>query len=278
MLWLEKIHALNGGDGFYFYDAAARIIDVNTVDMTKIISSLAMIREKRLISTARWPNKSLWFHEALVNAEEAPLNSFEKNNISGLHANQKKSWLGGNLSKPCFMARWSQLEANIRWLQRASWWRVLRPTYAVVQLHEQCGRKSTILSGFQTHLKWGESKNRSSNDSRFGKWNLWDAVMLQFLWFSKSSLKQTYRSNNQTSFCRSNDRSRGLYRESTASGLVAESMPLASSKERALVFQKRQLSEVCPILPMPIASISNPWMSALGLLKKKGAGGATYSR
>ena len=32
----EKIHALNGGDGFYFYDAAAPIIDVNTIDMTKV--------------------------------------------------------------------------------------------------------------------------------------------------------------------------------------------------------------------------------------------------
>ena len=32
----EKIHALNGGDGFYFYDAAAPIIDVNTVDMNKV--------------------------------------------------------------------------------------------------------------------------------------------------------------------------------------------------------------------------------------------------
>ena len=27
----EKIHVLNGGDGFYFYDAAAPIIDVNTI-------------------------------------------------------------------------------------------------------------------------------------------------------------------------------------------------------------------------------------------------------
>ena len=50
----EKIHALNGGDGFYFYDAAAPIIDVNTIDMTKVsISNLVMIRAKRPISTRR---------------------------------------------------------------------------------------------------------------------------------------------------------------------------------------------------------------------------------
>ena len=32
----EKIHALNGGAGFYFYDAAAPIVDVNTIDMEKV--------------------------------------------------------------------------------------------------------------------------------------------------------------------------------------------------------------------------------------------------
>lgn len=29
----EKIHALNGGDGFYFYDAAAPIVDSSTINM-----------------------------------------------------------------------------------------------------------------------------------------------------------------------------------------------------------------------------------------------------
>lgn len=32
----KKIHALNGGTGFYFYDAAAPIVDVNTIDMEKV--------------------------------------------------------------------------------------------------------------------------------------------------------------------------------------------------------------------------------------------------
>ena len=41
----EKIHALNDGDGFYFYDAAAPIIDVNTIDMSKVyLPNLVMIR------------------------------------------------------------------------------------------------------------------------------------------------------------------------------------------------------------------------------------------
>ena len=32
----EKIHELNGGDGFYFYDAAAPIVDKATIDMNKV--------------------------------------------------------------------------------------------------------------------------------------------------------------------------------------------------------------------------------------------------
>ena len=32
----EKIHAFNGGVGFYFYDAAAPIIDANTIDYDKV--------------------------------------------------------------------------------------------------------------------------------------------------------------------------------------------------------------------------------------------------
>ncbi|MBR2764265.1 MAG: methylenetetrahydrofolate--tRNA-(uracil(54)-C(5))-methyltransferase (FADH(2)-oxidizing) TrmFO, partial [Lactococcus sp.] len=31
-----KIHALNDGDGFYFYDAAAPIVDISSIDMSKV--------------------------------------------------------------------------------------------------------------------------------------------------------------------------------------------------------------------------------------------------
>ncbi len=46
----EKIHALNNGDGFYFYDAAAPIIDVNTIDMSKVYLKSRYDKEKQPIS------------------------------------------------------------------------------------------------------------------------------------------------------------------------------------------------------------------------------------
>lgn len=33
---VEKIYVFNDGDGFYFYDAAVFIIDVNIIDMSKV--------------------------------------------------------------------------------------------------------------------------------------------------------------------------------------------------------------------------------------------------
>ena len=75
----EKIHALNGGDGFYFYDAAAPIIDVNTVDMNKVyLKSRYDKGEAAYLNCPMTKQEFMDFHEALVNAEEAPLNSFEK--------------------------------------------------------------------------------------------------------------------------------------------------------------------------------------------------------
>lgn len=75
----EKIHALNNGDGFYFYDAAAPIIDVNTIDMSKVyLKSRYDKGEAAYLNAPMTKQEFMDFHEALVNAEEAPLNSFEK--------------------------------------------------------------------------------------------------------------------------------------------------------------------------------------------------------
>ena len=78
----EKIHALNDGDGFYFYDAAAPIIDVNTIDMSKVyLKSRYDKGEAAYLNAPMTKQEFMDFHEALINAEEAPLNSFEKEKI-----------------------------------------------------------------------------------------------------------------------------------------------------------------------------------------------------
>ena len=74
-----KIHELNGGDGFYFYDAAAPIVDKSSIDMDKIyLKSRYDKGEAAYLNCPMTKEEFMAFHEALVNAEEAPLNSFEK--------------------------------------------------------------------------------------------------------------------------------------------------------------------------------------------------------
>ena len=99
----EKIHALNGGDGFYFYDAAAPIVDVNTIDMSKVyLKSRYDKGEAAYLNAPMTKQEFMDFHEALVNAEEAPLSSFEKRSTLKAVC-QLKLWLNVAL-KPCFMA------------------------------------------------------------------------------------------------------------------------------------------------------------------------------
>ena len=64
----EKIHVLNGGDGFYFYDAAAPIIDVNTIDMTKVyLKSRYDKGEAAYLNAPMTKQEFMNFHDALVN-------------------------------------------------------------------------------------------------------------------------------------------------------------------------------------------------------------------
>ena len=75
----EKIHALNGGDGFYFYDAAAPIVDSSTINMDLVyLKSRYDKGEAAYLNAPMNKEQFTAFYEALVSAEEAPLNSFEK--------------------------------------------------------------------------------------------------------------------------------------------------------------------------------------------------------
>ena len=72
MPWQKRFTPLNGGDGFYFYDAAAPIIDVNTVDMNKVyLKSRYDKGEAAYLNCPMTKQEFMDFHEALVNAEEA---------------------------------------------------------------------------------------------------------------------------------------------------------------------------------------------------------------
>ena len=75
----QKIQEFNGSEGFYFYDAAAPIIDKSTIDMDKVyLKSRYNKGEAAYLNCPMTEEEFNAFHEALVNAEVVPLRTFEK--------------------------------------------------------------------------------------------------------------------------------------------------------------------------------------------------------
>lgn len=153
-----KIHAFNGGDGFYFYDAAAPIIDVNTIDKSKVyLKSRYDKGEAAYLNCPMTKEEFLAFHEALITAEEAPLNSFEKEKyfegcmpIEVMAKRGVKTMLYGPM-KPVGLEYPDDYEGP-----RDG---EFKTPYAVVQLRQDNAAGSLYnIVGFQTHLKWGEQK------------------------------------------------------------------------------------------------------------------------
>ena len=202
---VEKIHALNGGDGFYFYDAAAPIVDVNTIDMNKVyLKSRYDKGEAAYLNAPMTKQEFMDFHEALVNAEEAPLNSFEKEKyfegcmpIEVMAKRGIKTMLYGPM-KPVGLE------------------------YPDDYTGPRDGDYNIV--GFQTHLKWGEQKRvfqmipglENAEFVRYG-------VMHRNSYMdSPNLLEQTYRSKKQPNLFFAGQMT-GVegYVESAASGLVA---------------------------------------------------------
>lgn len=154
----EKIHALNGGAGFYFYDAAAPIVDKSTIDMDKVyLKSRYDKGEAAYLNCPMTKEEFLAFHEALTNAEEAPLNSFEKEKyfegcmpIEVMAKRGIKTMLYGPM-KPVGL----EYPDDYKGKRDGDF----KTPYAVVQLRQDNAAGSLYnIVGFQTHLKWGEQK------------------------------------------------------------------------------------------------------------------------
>ncbi|KXT77112.1 tRNA:m(5)U-54 MTase gid [Streptococcus sp. DD11] len=220
----EKIHALNGGDGFYFYDAAAPIIDVNTIDMTKVyLKSRYDKGEAAYLNAPMTKQEFMDFHDALVNAEEAPLNSFEKEKyfegcmpIEVMAKRGVKTMLYGPM-KPVGL----EYPEDYKGPRDGDF----KTPYAVVQLRQDNAAGSLYnIVGFQTHLKWGEQKRvfqmipglEKAEFVRYG-------VMHRNSYMdSPNLLDQTFRSKKQPHLFFAGQMT-GVegYVESAASGLVA---------------------------------------------------------
>lgn len=145
-----KLMELIGEDYLYFYDAAAPIIEKNSIDMDKVyLKSRYDKGEAAYLNCPMTEEEFDRFYEALIAAETAPTKEFEKEvffegcmPIEVMAKRGKKTMLFGPM-KPV------GLEDP----------RTGKRPFAVVQLRQDdaAGTLYNIV-GFQTHLKWGPQK------------------------------------------------------------------------------------------------------------------------
>lgn len=146
----DELKKLTGEEYFYFYDAAAPIIEKDSIDFDKVyVASRYDKGEAAYINCPMTEEEFNRFYEALITAEKAPLKEFEKEiyfegcmPVEVIASRGPKTLLFGPM-KPV------GLEDP----------RTGRTPYAVVQLRQDnsAGTLYNIV-GFQTHLKWGEQK------------------------------------------------------------------------------------------------------------------------
>ncbi|NEU25326.1 FADH(2)-oxidizing methylenetetrahydrofolate--tRNA-(uracil(54)-C(5))-methyltransferase TrmFO [Paenibacillus polymyxa] len=146
----EKIKTLMGEEYFYFYDAAAPIVEKDSIDMSKVY--LASRYDKGEAAYLNCPMSEAEFdafYEALITAEVAQVKEFEKEiyfegcmPIEVMMQRGKQTALFGPM-KPVGLVNPHTGELP----------------YAVVQLRQDNAAGTLYnLVGFQTHLKWGEQK------------------------------------------------------------------------------------------------------------------------
>ncbi|KIQ95268.1 Methylenetetrahydrofolate--tRNA-(uracil-5-)-methyltransferase TrmFO [Anoxybacillus thermarum] len=146
----EQLQALTGEEYLYFYDAAAPIVEKESIDMEKVyIKSRYDKGEAAYINCPMTEEEFDRFYDALISAETVPLKEFEKEiyfegcmPIEVMARRGKKTLLFGPM-KPV------GLEDP----------RTGKRPFAVVQLRQDdaAGTLYNIV-GFQTHLKWGAQK------------------------------------------------------------------------------------------------------------------------
>lgn len=146
----EKVKELTGQDYLYFYDAAAPIIEKDSIDMEKVyLKSRYDKGEAAYLNCPMTEEEFDRFYDALLEAEVVPLKEFEKEiyfegcmPVEVMASRGRKTLLFGPM-KPV------GLEDP----------KTGKRPFAVVQLRQDdaAGTLYNIV-GFQTHLKWGPQK------------------------------------------------------------------------------------------------------------------------
>ena len=147
----DEIKRLTGGDDFYFYDAAAPIVTVDSIDFGKAFKASRYDKgaDDSYINCPMTREEYLTFREELIAAEKTKPHDFEREiffegclPVEILAARGEDTMRFGNL-KPVGL-----IDP-----------RTGKTPYAVVQLRQD-NREATLynLVGFQTHLIWGEQR------------------------------------------------------------------------------------------------------------------------
>ena len=145
-----QLKELTGEDYFYFYDAAAPIVEKDSIDMNKVyLKSRYDKGEAAYLNCPMTEEEFDRFYDALIAAETVPLKEFEKEvffegcmPVEVMAGRGRQTLLFGPM-KPV------GLEDP----------KTGKTPYAVVQLRQDdaAGTLYNIV-GFQTHLKWGPQK------------------------------------------------------------------------------------------------------------------------
>ncbi|WP_110112842.1 FADH(2)-oxidizing methylenetetrahydrofolate--tRNA-(uracil(54)-C(5))-methyltransferase TrmFO [Bacillus sp. CGMCC 1.16541] len=260
----EQLRSLTGEDYLYFYDAAAPILEKDSIDMDKVyLKSRYDKGEAAYLNCPMTEEEFNTFYEALISAETVPLKEFEKEiyfegcmPIEVMAQRGKKTMLFGPL-KPV------GLEDP----------KTGKRPYAVVQLRQDdaAGTLYNIV-GFQTHLKWGAQKEvlrlipglENAEVVRYG-------VMHRNTFInSPKLLKPTYqyRDREDLFFAGQMTGVEG-YVESAASGLMAgmNAARLVLGEELAVLPQETAIGSMAHYITHTSAKNFQPMNANFGLFK-----------
>ncbi|MDQ6419268.1 FADH(2)-oxidizing methylenetetrahydrofolate--tRNA-(uracil(54)-C(5))-methyltransferase TrmFO [Paenibacillus sp. LHD-117] len=212
----KQIQELLGEEYFYFYDAAAPIIEKDSIDMSKVyLASRYDKGEAAYLNCPMTEKEFDVFYDALISAETAELKEFEK-----------EIYFEGCMPIEVMMKRGKQT-ALFGPMKPVG---LMNPhtgklPHAVIQLRQDNAAGTLYnMVGFQTHLKWGEQKRvfslipglENAEFVRFG-------VMHRNTFInSPKLLKPTYQTqSSETLFFAGQMTGVEGYVESAASGLIA---------------------------------------------------------
>ena len=227
----QDIRTYTKQEGLYFYDAAAPIIEKDSIDMNKVYLKSRYDKGKAAYLNCPMTKDEFFnFYNALITAEAAPLKEFEKEiyfegcmPFEEMAKRGEKTLLFGPM-KPVGLE-----DPNTD----------KRP-YAVVQLRQD-NSEGTLYNivGFQTHLKWGEQKRiinlipglENANIVRYG-------VMHRNTYLnSPQLLEKTYKLKEEKNIYFAGQMT-GVegYVESAASGIVAALNALYNQEDKQIIF------------------------------------------